>query len=276
MSQKGFINILLVVVIVALAGIGVYFFTTRQTTPPIPVSTLTTTPSPTPTPTLTPKSSPTPKPSPTPTPTPTSTNSPVVSSSSNFSDIVSVVENKLPIWINLWRQAIPGFKVSSFRKISEETIKPDVEYPYSPSQQSKLREIIYAYSPDKTKFVDTRGGMELYEENGKLKAAFDIDSDVGLIDLKSNKYNRLLFCGTPCGFDDAIWIDNNIFVVVGQTEYYPANGEERCTVNTKCTWVATLHVFDLTKNIVTLYYGPEIDKGVGGYLRAKFPNIVFD
>ena len=67
MNQKGFINILLIVVIVALASAGVYFVATRQA-PPTPIPTPTPSPSPTPTPTPTP--SPTPKPSPTPAPVP--------------------------------------------------------------------------------------------------------------------------------------------------------------------------------------------------------------
>ena len=48
MNQKGFINILLIAIVVALAGAGVYFVAIRQTTQPTP--TPTPTPSPTPTP----------------------------------------------------------------------------------------------------------------------------------------------------------------------------------------------------------------------------------
>lgn len=58
MNQKGFINIILVIIIVALAGVGAYFILNQQTTPPIFIPTPTPIPSPTPTPT----------PSPTPTP----------------------------------------------------------------------------------------------------------------------------------------------------------------------------------------------------------------
>ncbi len=64
MNQKGFINIILILIIVTLVGAGAYFVSTRQTTPATP------TPSPSPTPTPTPTPVPTPKPSPTPTPSP--------------------------------------------------------------------------------------------------------------------------------------------------------------------------------------------------------------
>ncbi len=51
MNQKGFTNILLIVVIVVLAGAGVYFVATHQTTPtPIPTPSPTPVPSPTPSP----------------------------------------------------------------------------------------------------------------------------------------------------------------------------------------------------------------------------------
>ncbi len=48
MNQKGFINILLIVIVVALVGTGIYVVSTRQVSQPVP------TPSPSPTPTPTP------------------------------------------------------------------------------------------------------------------------------------------------------------------------------------------------------------------------------
>lgn len=59
MNQKGFINILLIVVVVALIGAGIYIVSTRQTPPPLP--TPTTTPSPSPTLIPAPTTIPTPK-----------------------------------------------------------------------------------------------------------------------------------------------------------------------------------------------------------------------
>jgi len=77
MNQKGFINILLIVIVVALVGTGAYFVGTRHTIPPAPIPTPTPTPSPTSTPSPTPTPPPTPKPSPTPKSSPTSTPRPV-------------------------------------------------------------------------------------------------------------------------------------------------------------------------------------------------------
>ena len=70
MNQKGFINILLIVIVVALVWTEIYFVSTRQISPPVPTPSPSPTPTPTPIPTPTPKPNPTPKPSPTPTPRP--------------------------------------------------------------------------------------------------------------------------------------------------------------------------------------------------------------
>lgn len=181
-------------------------------------------------------------------------------SSISTNDLNKAIEDKLPEWKSYWQKVIPGFDISSFKKIRESTIVIE-EYPYDLSK-NKLRESIYIYSPDKTKILDPKGGMELFEKDGKVLEAYDVDSSVKLIDLKTNKFKQILSCGTPCGFSGAMWIDNNTFVVVGRSEYYPENGEIRCTIDTKCTDVATLNVFDLSKNSSTLYYGPEVDQEI--------------
>ncbi|MFA6393221.1 MAG: hypothetical protein WCW54_04015 [Candidatus Paceibacterota bacterium] len=191
--------------------------------------------------------------------TPTIENSKVLSSIST-NDLNKAIEDKLPEWKSYWQKIIPGFDISNFKRIRESTIVAE-EYPYDLSK-NKLRESIYIYSPDKTKILDPKGGVELYEENGKVLEAYDVDSSVKLIDLKTNKWKQVAMCGTPCGFSGAMWIDNNTFVVVGMSEYYPENGEIRCTIDTKCTDVATLNVFDISKNSSTLYYGPEVDQKI--------------
>lgn len=93
------------------------------------------------------------------------------------------------------------------------------------------------------------------------------DTEVAIIKPFANLYERHLYCGTPCSYDSAVWIDNSHVVVTGFSQYYPASGEERCTETTLCTVVPTLHVFDRTNNTITEYRGPEVDEAV--FLEAK-------
>lgn len=236
MNQKGVINIIFIAVIVILLGVVGWLVLIRQSGAP-----------------TTPSGS---------------------QSQTQLSAVKPIIENKLSRWINAWQKVVPEFNISTFRKIRESSVVEE-EYPYDPVQ-NKLREILYVYSPDKTKVIDPYVYMYLFEEGGKVRPAFEPDSAVGLIDLESKKWKQVLMCGTPCGFDDVTWIDNNTFVVVGNSEYYPESGEERCSMNTKCTYVATLYIFDLSKNKLTLYYGPESERRPSSYLQNKFPNIDFD
>ena len=105
MKQKGFINILLIVLVVASIGTGIYVVSTRQTLPPVP------NPSPIPSPTPTP--TPTPRPDPIPKPSPTSTPSPIPSDEKIIRKVGERVSSFLIQKINstsvdgLWFQAYP-------------------------------------------------------------------------------------------------------------------------------------------------------------------------
>jgi len=74
-------------------------------------------------------------------------------------------------------------------------------------------------------------------------------------------FSSLLFCGTPCAFDGAMWIDDEKFVVTGYSEIHP-NQTEGCIGDQPCTIVPTLHVFDLADGTVTEYSGSEVSADV--------------
>ncbi|MDD5110317.1 MAG: hypothetical protein PHI63_03805 [Patescibacteria group bacterium] len=197
-----------------------------------------------------------------------------------WQDISGVVESKLPLWVSYWQKITPNFSLDNFQNVSSRSIGVLRNYLYDgTTAQEKLRKKIIIYSPDRTSFVDPYGSMQLTEVNGTVRAAFDADSSVTLVDTASSVAQQLLFCGPACGFDDAIWIDNNTLIVLGSSEYYPENGEERCIEGTMCTVVATVHVYDLTNDTVTLWYGPEVDRDIfsrqANYITTKFLNIDF-
>lgn len=101
MNQKGFINILLIIIVVALVGAGAYFVSTRQVTTPTPSST--STPSLTSTTEL--ETSPAPK------LTPSLTSTPIKKTDSQ--SLISITKTHLKVV----RQTLPGaelFEVSSF------------------------------------------------------------------------------------------------------------------------------------------------------------------
>jgi len=110
---------------------------------------------------------------------------------------------------------------------------------------------VWTYSPDKTKAVSSLG---YYGEP---------DSSLELYNQKGDKKIELLgTCGTPCSYRGEFWLDNKQFVFIQTHEYYPPNGEVRCAIDTKCTEVVSISLYNLEKNTQTIYQSPEIDKPI--------------
>lgn len=161
--------------------------------------------------------------------------------------------NDLTDWAAAWQEFIPGFEPSQMQKIQSGPITPDISDPLELHEnildlQEEFPYSILFPSPNfmKVVFVSPSGSP---------------DSAVAILSPEENLYERVLFCGTPCAFDGAVWIDDEKFVVTGYYEIHPdqMNG---CMGDELCTVVPTLHVFDLNKNSVTEYYGPEVESDV--------------
>ena len=202
-----------------------------------------------------------------------------------FGDIFPMIEKKLPDWFQNWQTVILGFNINSFTWQEATTITSEMT-PFNPNDTiAKLRKPFYIYSPDKSKFLDIYIGMELWEESGKIKAGYGPDHAVSLVDLKTNQLKILLFIGTAGNYDDALWLDNDRFIVTGFTEYLPKSKEERKLLGDKTYYAALLYYFNLNKNKMTLYYGPKVEgtlfrmtylKFMRDRFRNKFPNIIFE
>lgn len=202
-----------------------------------------------------------------------------------FIAIFPIIENKLPHWFQNWQTMVLGFNLNSLTWQEDTTITSE-PVPFNPDDTiSKLRKPLYTFSPDKSKFLDIYVGMELWEEGGKIKAGYGPDHAVALGDLKTNKLKILLFCGTTGNYDEALWLDNDKFIVTGFTEYFPKSEEERRILNNKVYYVAILYFFNLNKNKMTVYYGPKVEgtffqriylRSLRERFKNKFPNIIFD
>ena len=155
-------------------------------------------------------------------------------------------------------------------------------YPTFLTPEGGLEERLYIFSPDRTKFIDPYVYFFLTEAQGRVEAESDVDAAVVLVDLRRRLSMGLLFCGTPCGFDDAVWVDNDTFVVTGWSEQWDTCGEG----DPRCTYVALLWVYHLSANRVSKYIGPQVRRaghselgrqGLQAYvwrkLREKFPNL---
>jgi len=162
-------------------------------------------------------------------------------------------------WQAAWGSRIPGFNLSTLKRVQTKTLKAEsidalVEHESILAKQDELDYPILFFSEDEKTIV-------------YISPSGEPDSEVAIIKPDLNLYERHLFCGTACAFDSAVWMDNERFAVTGYSEFHPSSGEERCTETTPCTFVPTLHVFDITAQTISKYEGPEVDAAV--FMEAK-------
>jgi len=207
--------------------------------------------------------------------------------------ILPMVKKNLAGWMGAWQKGDIKFNSDNFVKVGEGEIKPWREEVYNTSPREKLRKLIYVYSPDKTKFIDVNEGMVLYSKDGMIRATFDVDTGVGLVDLKNKTYQEILFSGpSSSGFDDGFWINDHKFVIAGWDEFVPKKIEPDIIIRgvqtfriEDWTYVPVLRVYDLSQNRIVSYYGSEVDekvfwgvihKALIDNLKNKYPKIEFD
>lgn len=77
-----------------------------------------------------------------------------------------------------------------------------------------------AFSPDSSKFIDLYGyRLNLGREGNKLIANEEVDGAVSLCNLKTKSWIRIYFLGVSSGIDEAEWISNRKFILVGYSNY---------------------------------------------------------
>lgn len=140
-------------------------------------------------------------------------------------------------WLAVWQQTEPALTVESFSFEKAEPIEAQyVADPTGEDMQAEARGR-YVYAPGGALFIDVRA------HEGEP------DSSVRLFNRNGDgRIETVAFCGTPCSFDAALWLDENRAVVVGQTESLDENGSPSCS-NARDGWSCdrrlTIDVYDL-------------------------------
>lgn len=190
-----------------------------------------------------------------------------------YERLTPLIGARLRPWLVAWTTVAPGLELRQFKKAYESSIR-DVVFPIDTVLDGR-RDRLYVFSPDKRRFVDPYGGLVLFEEQGQLKAGLDVDSWVTVFEVKTSTARRIAFCGTPCGFQDAAWLSNDLLIVAGVSE------EPACIAGpAPCRWAPAFWVFDLVRNTSTVYVGPSVQDPPDDYVRRrvqeKLPNVSFE
>lgn len=145
-------------------------------------------------------------------------------------------------WIVEWRKVDPYVSPTEFSLRSS-----GVVVPVRPGEEIVPATLLpplaerYVWSPDKTRFVDY---LSAYGEPDSAVTAYDRLGD--------RKVETLAFCGTPCGFDSAFWIDNDRVVVFGSEESVHEDGRPLCITSgdgvKRCYRRLTVTLYDFARD----------------------------
>jgi len=175
---------------------------------------------------------------------------------------VQAVEAALAEWVAAWRGVDSAFDLRAFRSTQTGPIEYASALPFEPGNPSFVRARMpdYAYTPDRTRFVDP------YIDLGP-------DTAVAVVDLTRKTWRRLLFCGTPCGFDGAAWLSADVLVVVGYAE--PPGGPTCASPRSAtCPSTPLLWLFDFSRDVRAQYEAPTAPGNIyPTYTRKKIDEL---
>jgi hypothetical protein len=168
-----------------------------------------------------------------------------------------VLVAKLANWSIAWRHANPRFAPELLVRAGRSPYSFSV-YGFGPRAmedfrtQAKLQEL----SPDSTRSLEFDMYQDYFREGGG-----EVDSAPLLADFKSDTLWQPAFCGTPCSFDGAAWVDNDRFALTGLN----LTGE-----NADGPPCAFVDIYDLRDGSVTRWVLPVVNEAeYEGYKTAS-------
>ena len=137
-----------------------------------------------------------------------------------------LVNNLLPEWMQFH-----NCKKENFKEVNEEFKQLTFENLNSSSELLKSFQPFFIYSPDSTYYIDMDSyslTIEKEKEKDRDEQAVsyggDVDTKVQLIHQDDDLVAELIFCGTDCIPEQAIWENESKFWIAGlkeDGEYYP-------------------------------------------------------
>ncbi|MDV2447045.1 hypothetical protein CMU93_05950 [Elizabethkingia anophelis] len=133
----------------------------------------------------------------------------------DLSDFQKIFDQQL----KTWKASIPGFSVQNFKAYHNfgfDNISQEDQSVRDFTVFVKNYKDLLIFSPDKKHFIDLYSSSVYYDEKKKkYLAAYDVDSQVDLGDMQNHKSSGIYFMEPSAWMEDAAWIDNDRFILVG-------------------------------------------------------------
>ncbi len=124
-------------------------------------------------------------------------------------------DERLNAWLSFY-----NIKLDDFDEIQKHEIPYRIVHPFHISDDD-LYAPLYVYNADSTMAIDLDSYHLVLEQdaNGYLfSPGREVDMEIGLIDFEEQTRRRILFCGTPCLFEEAGFHPSGTVVIAGFIE----------------------------------------------------------
>jgi hypothetical protein len=146
--------------------------------------------------------------------------------------------------LKAWTKTIQDFKLSSF-KLSDSIAFDKQEY----KDIKSLKDFYSIYKPALTFSKDSNLFIDIYSYELNLERKGDkivysgseVDQAISLCNLKTKRWTQILFCGYSLRIQDAIWLTDIKFMLVGSIQ------------NEESKYLPVIYIGDLTKKSFQIY-----------------------
>lgn len=151
------------------------------------------------------------------------------------------------VWDELYSQDDPSFSIDSFLK--SDTVKNELfvaDFHPTDSFYQRFASLL-VYNSDSSLFIDAYSTAWIIEprKDGSLRAREgEVDQEVAIVNPKTGKKTRLLYCGPSCQFQKVFWYNDDIVGVMGMVSEY---SDEYFT---PAIWFVNIH----NGNTIPYYY----------------------
>ena len=183
---------------------------------------------------------------------------------SNLSIYESHFNNEFKGWI----KTINNFRLSSF-KLKDSIAFENLEYNDIQNLEDfySIYKPVLTFSKDNNKFIDIYSYLLNLEKKGNkiVYSGSDVDQAISLCNVSANKWTRILFCGQSLRIQDATWLTDTKFMLIGALQ------------NEKSKYQPVIYIGDLTNNSFEIFASSDQDclqwKGYDSAKLAKL-NII--
>lgn len=123
--------------------------------------------------------------------------------------------NQIQKWIQYHQKENPNFKCSLFNFENKSQIS-DLQasiLTINDKDFDKIYKPFLVFNKSKTKYLDSN--QWFLNEDGT--AGFEVDQEVVLVDLKSNKTTQIAFLGSSQWIEDGFWENDSVAILVGNS-----------------------------------------------------------